>query len=337
MRSCAPQRRDGARDRAHHARAARRRAVPAGHARHRQPAAPTTACARRFPRRQGRRIRAECVRRRAPRPHRRGRRARIRAADVPVAPVRLRVRRHGRSRARARRSTRVRSGRRRPRAHADAAAGRRLPLAYRPALRPKPGGSPPSASTGPQLLGTQRASTRCMLHAGNWRTADCYGAADALLVPFERARTHERAACRSARGGHARSASTAPRCRRSSASPGGLVVRVFRTDGRRGSGRVPTRGHAGARPRHRSARRAGGRLRRRPSTCARSRSAPCSSPSTPNRVRLRDEGHAVAPGAQAGAGRGPYRDAVAVIDHGVQHERRRLRRTGRSRPTTHRR
>ena len=27
-----------------------------------------------------------------------------------------------------------------------------------------------------------------LLHAGDWRAADCYGAADAFLVPFERAR-----------------------------------------------------------------------------------------------------------------------------------------------------
>ena len=68
-----------------------------------------------------------------------------------------------------------------------------------------------------------------LLHRGDWRAADCYGAADAFLVPFERARVAAGARRDPTGARRARCASTAPRSPRCYAYPGGLVVRVFRT------------------------------------------------------------------------------------------------------------
>jgi alpha-mannosidase len=96
-----------------------------------------------------------------------------------------------------------------------------------PPLRPNPAG-PPSRLDGPQLAGTQRAEYAVLVHQGDWRAADCYGAADAFLVPFERARViaHSNAS--------RPSSGTALRVEGAEVSavhrvPGGLVVRVFRT------------------------------------------------------------------------------------------------------------
>jgi len=96
-----------------------------------------------------------------------------------------------------------------------------------PQLRPNPAG-PPDALEGPQLLGTQRAEYAVLLHSGDWNTADCYGAADAFLVPFERTRVAPRTdATRPPSGAALRvdgaEVSAVHRV------PGGLVVRVFRT------------------------------------------------------------------------------------------------------------
>ncbi len=95
-----------------------------------------------------------------------------------------------------------------------------------PSLRPNPAG-PTIEVRGAQMPGAQRAEYAVLVHPGDWRAADCYGAADALLVPFERAR---------ATGGGSRPASGAA-LRVAGAevsavlrSPGGLVVRVFRTE-----------------------------------------------------------------------------------------------------------
>jgi hypothetical protein len=62
-----------------------------------------------------------------------------------------------------------------------------ISLASEPSLRPAPAG-PTIPVTGAQMLGAQRAEYAVLLHAGDWRAADCYAAADAFLVPFERAR-----------------------------------------------------------------------------------------------------------------------------------------------------
>jgi len=78
------------------------------------------------------------------------------------------------------------------------------------------------------MLGAQRAEYAVLLHAGDWRTADCYAAADAFLVPFERARvTGTDQPSRPAAG-------TALRVDGAEVSAvlrdeHGLVVRVFRT------------------------------------------------------------------------------------------------------------
>ncbi len=77
-----------------------------------------------------------------------------------------------------------------------------------PSLRPNPAG-PTIPVKGAQMPGEQRAEYAVLLHAGDWRAADCYDAADAFLVTLERAR---------ATGGSAkpaavrRCASTVPKC-----------------------------------------------------------------------------------------------------------------------------
>jgi mannosylglycerate hydrolase len=96
-----------------------------------------------------------------------------------------------------------------------------------PQYRPNPAG-PPDPLLGPQLQGMQRAEYAVLLHAGDWHAADCYGAADALLVPFERTRVaHRTDGSRPVSGAALRvdgaEVSAVHRV------PGGLVVRVFRT------------------------------------------------------------------------------------------------------------
>jgi 2-O-(6-phospho-alpha-D-mannosyl)-D-glycerate hydrolase len=56
-----------------------------------------------------------------------------------------------------------------------------------PSLRPNPAG-PNDPAEGAQVPGRQRAEYAVLLHRGDWRAADCYGAADELLVPCERTR-----------------------------------------------------------------------------------------------------------------------------------------------------
>jgi hypothetical protein len=85
-----------------------------------------------------------------------------------------------------------------------------------------------------------------MLHDGDWRAADCYGAADAFTVPFERARVTTRSASRPATG-HALAVDGAE-VSAVLRTPGGLVVRVFRTEADAGPVTIthegaPARGH----------------------------------------------------------------------------------------------
>jgi alpha-mannosidase len=115
-----------------------------------------------------------------------------------------------------------------------------------PQLRPNPAG-PPTRIEGAQLAGRQRAEYAVLPHAGDWRAADCYGAADALLVPFERARVIAHSNARRAPSGSALRVDGAE-VSAVQRVPGGLVVRVFRTDAEAGPVTVehegiPVRGH----------------------------------------------------------------------------------------------
>ena len=96
-----------------------------------------------------------------------------------------------------------------------------------PQLRPNPAG-PPDPLEGPQLLGSQRAEYAVLLHPGDWHAADCYGAADAFLVPFERTRLAARSDASRPRAGAALRVDGAE-VSAVQRVPGGIVVRVFRT------------------------------------------------------------------------------------------------------------
>jgi alpha-mannosidase len=96
-----------------------------------------------------------------------------------------------------------------------------------PQLRPNPAG-PADVLHGPQLLGTQRAAYAVYPHRGDWRAADCYGAADAFLVPFERARVTARGDANLPPHGRALRVDGAEVSAVTRAPGGALVVRVFR-------------------------------------------------------------------------------------------------------------
>jgi alpha-mannosidase len=101
-----------------------------------------------------------------------------------------------------------------------------------PSLRPNPAG-PPVAVHGAQMPGEQRMQYGVYLHRGDWRAADCYGAADALSVPFERVRGGGRNGRTpvSGRALHVDGAEVSAVVR----TPGGLQVRVFRADSEAGT------------------------------------------------------------------------------------------------------
>jgi mannosylglycerate hydrolase len=110
-----------------------------------------------------------------------------------------------------------------------------------PQLRPNPAG-PADPLAGPQLQGLQRAEYAVLLHHGDWRASDCYGAADAFTVPLERTRVATRAEpARPATGSvlDVQGAEVSAVLR----VPGGLVLRIFRTEAE--AGRV-TIEHEGA-------------------------------------------------------------------------------------------
>jgi hypothetical protein len=96
-----------------------------------------------------------------------------------------------------------------------------------PSLRPNPAG-PADPLHGPQLQGAQRAEYAVMLHRGDWRAADCYGAADAFLVPFERTRVAPGSTNARPNSGYALRVDGAE-VSAVLRNEGGLVVRVFRT------------------------------------------------------------------------------------------------------------
>jgi hypothetical protein len=96
-----------------------------------------------------------------------------------------------------------------------------------PQLRPNPAG-PAEPLEGPQLQGRQHAEYAVLLHRGDWRAGDCYGAADAFTVPLARTRVTT--------AGEPTRPSTGSMLNVDGAEvsavlrvPGGLVLRVFRT------------------------------------------------------------------------------------------------------------
>ncbi|GIU87091.1 MAG: hypothetical protein KatS3mg009_1606 [Acidimicrobiia bacterium] len=103
-----------------------------------------------------------------------------------------------------------------------------------PALRPNPAG-PTIPVRGAQMPGEQRVEYAVLPHRGDWRAAGCHAAADAFLVPLERVRT--------AGGGTeppqgARLEVDGAEVSAVVREPGGLSVRVFRTDPDPGEVRV---------------------------------------------------------------------------------------------------
>ena len=243
----------------------------------RQPGARPPARARtsRCPRRVDGLRRRVRVHRGAPRPHRRRRHARVRAADVPVAALRRRVRRRRRLRAAPRRPARVRGRRRRPRARAHTAARDRLPVALGAVAAAEPRGPDRSRCTGAQMLGEQRVQyavlppprrlARGRLLRRGRRVPRPVRTRARRRARRRAARVRTRAARRRRRGlGRDRA------CRR----PGRARVphRARRGTGRRSSttARPPAAGSSTSRA---------GRSRRSKATssCARGRSAPCSS------------------------------------------------------------
>lgn len=101
-----------------------------------------------------------------------------------------------------------------------------------PSLRPTPAG-PYVETPAAQLLGHQVADYAVMPHRGDWRAADCYGAADAFLVPLECTRAG------SIFGGNepvegAWLAVDGAEVSAVHREPAGLVVRVFRTEATEG-------------------------------------------------------------------------------------------------------
>jgi alpha-mannosidase len=95
-----------------------------------------------------------------------------------------------------------------------------------PALRPNPAG-PPVEVRGAQMLGERRLQYAVYPHRGDWRDADCYGAADAFLVPFERVRGGGRGGTRPASG--RRLLVDGAEVSAVHRAAGGLTVRCFRT------------------------------------------------------------------------------------------------------------
>ena len=231
VRSCSARSDETVRvDGAHHARAPGGRTIPAGDARDRQPGTRSPS-ARALP--------AARTGRRAPTPS-----ARSRSCTAASPPRAARTSSACRRSRRAGSSTRptARSGSRScttgcssTRWSTTAASSRsrcsgRSDTSRVPSRRCGPNPAGPTVPVARRADARRRSasSTRCMLHAGDWRAADCYGAADAFLVPFERAR----AAAGSRHDAPRDRCGVARRRRRGlgrAARAGRLVVRVFRT------------------------------------------------------------------------------------------------------------
>jgi hypothetical protein len=115
-----------------------------------------------------------------------------------------------------------------------------------PQLRPNPAG-PTDPVRGAQLAGEQIAEYAVLPHHGDWRAADCYGAADAFLTPMEKARI-ARGSARTRPSAGATLRVDGAEVSAVTREPGGLVVRVVRTADTEGPVAieyegVPGRGH----------------------------------------------------------------------------------------------
>ncbi len=97
-----------------------------------------------------------------------------------------------------------------------------------PALRLEPAG-PYTAVEDAQLLGHRTMDYAVLAHRGDWRDADCYGAADAVLVPLECTRAGSPFGGSVPKEG-AKLSVTGAEVSAVQRDPGGLVVRVFRTE-----------------------------------------------------------------------------------------------------------
>ena len=94
-----------------------------------------------------------------------------------------------------------------------------------PSLRPNPAG-PIDPLDGPQLPGRQVVEYAVVPHRGDWRNADLYAAADAVLVPLERARVPASTDATQLATGQALRVEGA-QVSAVNRDGGGLVVRVF--------------------------------------------------------------------------------------------------------------
>jgi hypothetical protein len=218
------QRRDRRGDRQHDTRAARGRALPARHARARQPGARPSA-PRALPAAapvDG--SDAEC----AFTVVHRGLTAEggVQETDLPTFPSRRFVDASRRSGSRSSTTAaRIRSRRRRPRARAHVAAVGRLSLPLRAVAAPQPRG-PDRRGPGAQMPGAQRAEY-AVLFTRRLASRRLLRRGDALLVPFERAPRHavaartprRRRAAGRRRGGLGRSALARRACRCACSAP----------------------------------------------------------------------------------------------------------------------
>jgi mannosylglycerate hydrolase len=114
-----------------------------------------------------------------------------------------------------------------------------------PSLRPNPAG-PTDPVRGAQMRGPNVCEYAVLPHQGDWRAADLYGAADAFLVPLERARVAAVSSRSVAASGTALEIDGAE-VSAVNRDAGGLVVRLFRTDPGTGAatvtqGGLPARG-----------------------------------------------------------------------------------------------
>ena len=114
-----------------------------------------------------------------------------------------------------------------------------------PSMRPNPAG-PLLPVRGAQMHGPNACDYAVLPHRGDWRAAELYAAADAFLVPLERARASAVSSRTLPPSGTALEVDGAE-VSAVTRDPGGLVLRVFRTEPGEGAvtvtqGGLPARG-----------------------------------------------------------------------------------------------